>query len=1245
MASKTIKTLRDGLKFTPLKYDDDFFTLKGEKIKNNDIPDYIGYELFKDVNDVKTNNYSNLILSRPELASNFITPRLKVNDITNANVIATSTFTFFKDSPGEIWLTIDAAFNNLNSNYDSSKLKLKKASNNTFNNSVFIIEELTPVLCRIYYYISNKKLYLGIKGSSGIFTFISEDNVIDTIDSVGNIVYEKNTLFNYHLNDNKLLLYKRDVSNNKLKKVYCDNSGNNPVLRCIDYDDNIDASQIIYLSPRSDSFDYSLDNSWIKYDRSSGVTLIDNSHSDFHLPGQFLVHHEYNDEESVNLIPLKNNLSYQGNVINAGNLSQTTADLLDDKPYVNLRTYSTINSGDNQELGNDTITLNYTFTDQEYLINPGEECVFTIPPLKVGELSPIFPYNRLNVNNSSFIRCGAFGSDAPFFADKFKKYQNEYTKYNNATYLCTWLYEDPITGDRKWKDRYYYPDMILRAEANNEVYKNSKQNIISEIYDEDLYTEQQEKDKVTDINKQLQHETFVDLDSNVTITPGTMYKYSRISNDMVSELYDRISKNRADIVEDENSNKVNLNKIIDMKQSSWRKIPHTFFGKTNAINLNFDLFLDPDKHIGMQLFGSDYKSGFNIQNQKNLAPMHYFATESHMYLLNNSYHIVRYTDIQSKFNDTIKTFVLGDIFDDIIVICKHSLIILEYDLKIKSKLDFANINKKPENGIYTTTNLATGDIGYFDKVFEGYSIADKSFAEILIDTKPITYNGNLYIGINKYNEENPLKTDNRDIIKIVLNPETDEEKKVFKTMSNDESELSNYICYARLLKTGSEYNVNYNVEETETVAVHRLQKIGSMCVDEYGNLYAFNYSSALLSPDGDTLYGIYQEIPTAESENEEESTDWYRVYNQSIGKLYNGSSGSKFAEYASAIQIKAAAINSVYELALVRGFDGDNSDNVLEIYNKAKRKIYNYPMRDFTAVIALDSYNYIDDNGKEHPAFNVIGLKDNTVAAVIYISDEERILQRLIGNFDNLLGVKDENGKYLKYTFIQSTNSNAIMRHCNENNLYFNLFVPQSSIRNKLLSIVWDISKIQKGWYNINVAIDLDLAIFEVKINDELYKSYPQDDEYFYPNRYNNAGIFQYSYYMGCIGKKYGDRLNSLISGLKFDPYATNNTKVENCTIYNKSLKLHEYQATRLKATKINPLIITLPCGLHSGNEEISRYFRYNKPASISNKLKINISGGNFNSDAEREFMKKEIYNSLNDAGECITEINDINFL
>lgn len=310
-------------------------------VKNNDLTDYIGYNILRDVNDVKTNNFSNLILTKQGLASDYIAPKTKINVVTDNNVIASSTFTFFKGMEGETWLTIDANSNNINANYDSSNLKMRKASENAFNSSIFIVEELNPVQCRIFYYISNKKLYLGIKGNTGAFTFISEDNITPGSE------YENYVKFNYHLNNNKLLLYKRDEVTNKLRKVYCDNRATSSTLRYKNDDGVLEDSQIIYLNQQTDSFDYSIDTSWIKYQRATGVTMIDRDRSDFHLPGQFLVHHEYNESDSINLIPLKNNLSYQGNIINAGNLSQTTADKTSEKPFVNLRNYTTINSGGN----------------------------------------------------------------------------------------------------------------------------------------------------------------------------------------------------------------------------------------------------------------------------------------------------------------------------------------------------------------------------------------------------------------------------------------------------------------------------------------------------------------------------------------------------------------------------------------------------------------------------------------------------------------------------------------------------------------------------------------------------------------------------------------------------------------------------------------------------------------------------------------------------------------------------------
>jgi hypothetical protein len=84
----------------------------------------------------------------------------------------------------------------------------------------------------------------------------------------------------------------------------------------------------------------------------------------------------------------------------------------------------------------------------------------------------------------------------------------------------------------------------------------------------------------------------------------------------------------------------------------------------------------------------------------------------------------------------------------------------------------------------------------------------------------------------------------------------------------------------------------------------------------------------------------------------------------------------------------------------------------------------------------------------------------------------------------------------------------------------------------------------------------------------------------------------------------------------------------------------------RLNYSKINPLIITLPCGIRNGIEEIVRYFRYRTPGFVTNKVKINISGlEEIKYESEMNALKKEIYKALEENGDCLTKINEIEFI
>ena len=68
-------------------------------------------------------------------------------------------------------------------------------------------------------------------------------------------------------------------------------------------------------------------------------------------------------------------MTYKGNSIRGNNTNQSTSNY----PDVDYRTYTSIQSGTNQEKGFDNITLTFTFVDQEYEIEEGDDLLFTIP--------------------------------------------------------------------------------------------------------------------------------------------------------------------------------------------------------------------------------------------------------------------------------------------------------------------------------------------------------------------------------------------------------------------------------------------------------------------------------------------------------------------------------------------------------------------------------------------------------------------------------------------------------------------------------------------------------------------------------------------------------------------------------------------------------------------------------------------------------------------------------------------------
>lgn len=1165
MALKNSK-ISEVIKPKTLKFNDGYYELKSEYIVSSNGISFLAYKALEDINDVKSNNFSHLFLTKKQKNSDIIESK-KIKDKEYLDIITTLSFFSYDTSntlkPG-VWLWVDSGYNDFEVDSSKTTLKLLEGIPSSYAKYLFRVECLNSKKCRISHTHASTTFYL---------VYENDGFKLSTAKT------PENSEFTYLIDGQQLKLY-FEIDDIICPIVCSQNKG--AWKLALDRKFEMGENSILYINSTEEIINHYINNSWIKYDRKNAADAIDVDKSIKDLDNQFICHHEYsNNDDVINLIPLKNNLTYQGTGTNGGNSLLSSNGKFIELPQVDYRNYTSIHSGYNQERGNDNIILTFTFTDQTYHLNEGDECVFTLPEYSEETVfPPLYPYEKLNINDSAFVRNGAFASNVPYFADKFKKLQNRNTNINNCTYLCSWLYQPNEESIPVWLDRYYYPDKVSREDAlrGNNCFELSFTNILDLYYLNDTKTaslSQFEKEELAKFENELKYQGYVDKISDLTLEGGTTYKFSRISNDMVNEVYFNNAENRLDYVKDQNFNDVSLEELFALNGKQWRKIATTDFNNTHSINFNTNLYINPEKKMGIQLFGSDYKYGFNIQNRKDLNPFIYYSSNETVYMLNNTFNICNQLNIFEKYGETITYIVVSGTFEDIYVFTDKSLFILDYDLRLKNKIKIAD---------------ATGN----------------KAAEV-VKNHIILHNKNLYAIVN----------DNKDIFKIIFNPETEQERALIKGKN---------VAYRTLAK--NEYVTNFTLVNNSAYAqtAHEIKNL----LFHKDRLYAFNYNISKISHDNDTVYGLI-----CKTDDDIDKDKWYYIYNQSLSKLLTDAGTSKYAEFTSEVSIDNISFGPNGYFALARGFEGtDKKAKCIEIYDKTKTKVYNIPLEEFTKIISLDYYRYIDNNLNEHDAFIALAVINNFITFIEYQIDTEQVIKISTGLED-----------YSLPTFKNIIDSNVFIDKLQENKLYFNLFLQENTTP---ISYVWDLKEAQEGWYNINVEIDTENAIFNIKINDYTVAQYNNSTHSnFIPYRHTNVSIFDADYYFGTIAKRYGTTLNEILNGnSKIDPYAIINTKAENTVVYNRILSYYEYQAMRLYFTKVNPLILTIPCGIRNGVEEIIRYFKFNKPGSISNKVKINICGikDKVNLESDMEYLKSSILTTLSNS-DCLNIVKEIEFI
>ena len=1288
-------TFSNDLKSKDLCYSDEFFSLKSEKVIPSDSFSFESYEAFKKINDFKTNNFSNIFLINKQRNSDWLQTNVKETDYLNG--ISTTISWFASDTSNEIekgtWLYFGK-------NYEMFDLAVTQVDVKTtygrpdedYTNYIFYVQFLDENLCTISHTFGDLTFYLSV-GEDKVIRFLKKP-----VEDQEKFIYIKeNNVIRFF---KKVLHKKYNEVGDVIKTYYgfyaigVERTDENPTGDLKLYDETTNENNVFaYIHDNSLDFDFYVDSSWVGYDKSNSISSIKHDRSATRLATQSIIHHQYNTEDGFNFIPLKNNLTYRGNTTRGANL--VTSDF--SYPDVDFRTYTNLHTGFNQEKGTDTITLSYVFNDQEYEVNDGDDIFFTIPEKSLEEsnnFEPLWPFKYININDTKFVKNGAFASNVPYFADKIKKMQGSKSLIkneegvrstpNNSVYLCSWLYRKDGESEPIWLDRYYYPDLIEREKAlkGKSNYKQSFDNIFDLNYTSDKL-----------IREQIFKSTYIDKVSDLIIEPANTYRFQRLSSEMVNEVLENIEPYR--IKNSQIKNVINqVNKEVDMwadyvfDNENYRKIHYKSWNGTNTINFNTDIYLNKRKRMGIQLFGSDYTSGFNIQNRKDLVPYHYYASEDTIFLLNNKFEEVHRFNLNEKYKDKINKIILGDVFDDVIVITGIWLYTFSYDLRLKSRIDltarenekYAIKNLKDLETIYNgksirLINYPYGDTGkklqieepdqtVTDKVFinlpfnkktisrptsqmkksitrpflitrkkvtkrvvSGSKLYPSNLSKILSQQNSILYKNNLYVPIESK------------ILKIIFCPEKTKDFEVF-----NESDREEFPASCRFLLQ-DEYVTNYINTETQGKMVENItlengfivveNKIKNIFIDEDGKIFGLNFDKFGVSPDGDTFYGLY-------GQKEYLATgQWFWLFNQSMAKMQADVATSKYAEWASPNSIDAVRLNELGEMCLLRNFsnfaENNNDDNNkrLDVYDKTKKRIYTFDLSSYDKVISLDSYNFIDEAHQEDSCFTAILTGAGGLYKVTYLSNAKKVVTSRLDLPTNTASC-----------FYETVNSNVLLRYKDYNALYFNLHVPSNYTYDYIATIKWNLKDIQEGWYNVNVMIDLDEAIFEVRVNDNILNRITEKTHsWFLPHVSSNGTVFNSTYYIGCLGKKYGTTLNDILKNAPYDPYVCKHGKLSRMSIYNRKLDYYEYQAMRLREKQINPIVLTLPCGNRNNIDEIIRYFKFNSAGAISNKVKINITGTGLQTEGEFNLVKKEIMDILEKNKDCLVDVKEIEFI
>jgi hypothetical protein len=574
--------------------------------------------------DQSTNQYSNLYLTDKKKLSDFIGLRIE-------NQLYPRTYvTYFADSYGwvdnispktECWYVEDSA----STEEEMKALDLKPvfrvdAPYRTMSNSMlFEVEMLTDTHLKVSHWDGYKRSFLTVNTLSSTIYFDFEEPETTGSDTTQIFEYSYDEITSY------TSIYK------SVNDEYFEFTRIGPVLKLTStlgwqyIPNSFKNAQITNRERNIPIYD-----TWVSYipDLSQNNVNINPERSHTDVIHNYMINTEYiyNDADTnfLNILPLKNHITNQHQLSRNNPFKRSTTintTVGETEPETLFRDYTSLSTGCNQVYGTDNIHVNYRDYTELLVFKTDKLTYFHMPP-------DMYPYRKLNIEDSGLIESGAIAGDQPARSDKVFKKRADYEEYSpwgnsideqSGVYLCSWLYwTGESTDDPIWLDRYYNP-------AEYTIY--------------DAMTARPLVDFATGFDNMVLDnpgtEDFVIFDkvSDMCFQPGSLYCYHRLGK---TDISNSINKHYNNLIQENLTTYKTLSGNDAMVSYSGESIIYDFTGiqigrtsildrllDTNSFSINYSMYSeDWSKKFGSQLLGNFNNTGFGVFNNQNYTPMY-----------------------------------------------------------------------------------------------------------------------------------------------------------------------------------------------------------------------------------------------------------------------------------------------------------------------------------------------------------------------------------------------------------------------------------------------------------------------------------------------------------------------------------------------------------------------------------------------------------------------------------------------